>query len=505
VKREKVRRRDTRRQDTINAECAQDLVGWVNDWVWTFDPRETTQGRAAYFPFKLWPIQAKYLRWLEARVAGRDEAVVEKSRDMGVSWLNVAFAVHRWLYHPGFKTTFGANKEDNVDHLGDPDALFEKQRLLLSYLPTWMLPTGFSRKQHDNFCRLINPHNGNVVSGEAGDNMGRGGRSSVYFIDEAAHVERAERADAATLASADCRIWCSSVNGMGNTFARKRFSGKIPVFTMHFRDDPRKDAQWERQMRDRTDEAIFAAEYDIDYSASVEGICIPAKWVEAARRIADLVPILAAPGGYGGLDVGGGKAKSVFIARKGPVVQMPVAWKDPDTIETAHRGLDAARAAGVEVLNYDSVGIGFGVTAALKRADTNGLKVAGVNVGLPPSNRVWPDGRRSHEKFGNLKAEIWHVARETFKRTYERVLWEEGQEGGIRHPIDECVSLPNHHDLAMQLSLVRRFRNEKGKMVMETKAQLAARGIASPDYAEGFVLTYVEPAERRRMIDLVGY
>jgi hypothetical protein len=43
---------------------------------------------------------------------------------------------------------------------------------------------GFVEKVHDNYMRIINPDNGATITGEAGDNIGRGGRTTMYFLDE---------------------------------------------------------------------------------------------------------------------------------------------------------------------------------------------------------------------------------------------------------------------------------------------------------------------------------
>jgi hypothetical protein len=47
-------------------------------------------------------------------------------------------------------------------------------------LPDWMKPKGFVEKVHDNYMRIINPDNGATITGEAGDNIGRGGRYNVF-------------------------------------------------------------------------------------------------------------------------------------------------------------------------------------------------------------------------------------------------------------------------------------------------------------------------------------
>lgn len=479
--------------------CRRDPVYWINTWGWTYNPKEAASGATAYVPFDLFPKQADLIRYLEDRTAAREEGLVEKSRDIGFTWVAAAFAAHRWRFSPGFKTTFGSRDQDQVDHLGDPDSIFEKMRMFLYRLPAWMMPAGFNRSQHDNFMRLLNPENGNTITGECGDNMGRGGRSSLYVVDEGAFLQRPERVEAAIVANADCRIWASTVNGMGNLFGKKRHSGSLrpdQIFRYHWRDDPRKDDAWaaQKQRELAATPHIWASEYELDYAASVEGVCIPAAWVAAAVELAALVEVPKDPHGTGGLDVGGGKAKSVFIARFGPLVLDPKSWGEPDTTETAHRALDAAVELGTNMLNYDSVGIGAGVSSTLSRHSRPGIKTIAVNVGRPASLTIWPDGSTSAQRFANAKAEAWWLMRDRFRSTYEHVRFLKGEEGGLEHPLDELVSLPvKATQLVVELSTPKWFRNEAGKIILETKQQLATRGVASPDFADALALTFVVP------------
>lgn len=270
--------------------CRRDPVHWFNNWAWTYDPRAVANKLPAYLPFDLFPRQVDLVGWLLARVAGSEEGLVEKSRDVGWTWVAAGFALNRWLFCPGFKTTFGSRKEEYVDRIGDPDSIFEKIRLLYYRLPLWMRPVGFDPNEHDNFRRLINPANGNVIVGEAGDNMGRGGRATLYLVDEGAYIERAERVEASIVANADCRVWASSVNGRDNLFARKRHEGGLrqeQIFRFHWRDDPRKDDAWAAKVRATLETRIWAAEYDIDYEASADGVQI---FVEA-KLLVDGAPV----------------------------------------------------------------------------------------------------------------------------------------------------------------------------------------------------------------------
>lgn len=499
-----------------DAECercgadADGIIYWFNNFVWTYDPRlvgernEDGSRKSPYVRFELWPRQAEFIHWMHEKVTDNEEWLTEKSRDTGVTYLCAGYALNRWLFSPGFKATFGSRKAEYVDKSGQPDSIFEKLRIMARRLPEWMLPDGFSWANHSLFMRLINPETGAMVSGEGGEDMGRGGRSSLYIVDEAAFVPNAESIEKALSGNTDCVGWVSSVNGMGNLFARKRHSilREGQVFRLHWRDDPRKTEEWAAaKQAGFSDPTAWASEFDIDYSASLEGVCIPARWVEAAKRVASLDPtVMPSNQAVSGLDVGAGKAKSVHVTRRGAVVLPPKSRGEPDTTDTAWWGLELSEAQGSKQLNFDSVGVGAGVASTLSKHKIAGLKTEAVNVGDTPTDRRWDDGRTSEEMFGNLKAEIWWLARGAFQRTYQHVLFLEGKEGGKQHSSTEVIALPSGDSesdtLCSQLSLVRWFKNEKGKIVIEKKAELKRRGIASPDYAEAFMLTFVERPSR---------
>ena len=485
---------------TERERCAADPLYWFDRYAWTFDPRLVGKPGGAFIPFKLWPRQRDFIRWLHERVQASEEGLCEKSRDVGVSYLCGGYALWAWLFVDGFKGTFGSRSVKYVDQKDDPDSIFAKLRIMLYRQPAEFMPDGFARNQHDNFMRLYNPASGAVITGEGGEDMGRGGRSTMYVLDEAAHVANAETVEKALSGNTDCVIWVSSVNGMGNLFARKRHSilKAHQIFRLHWRDDPRKTEEWATaKQASFSDPTTWASEYDIDYSASVEGICIPAIWVESCKRLAALEPrLVASNDGVTGLDVGAGKAKSVAVTRKGPVVGVPKSRRDPDTTETALWGLEEARSTGASRLNFDAPGVGAGVASTLMHNTAKGIAVHGVNTGLPPSARLWPDGRTSEEMFGNSKAEVWWLARTAAQRSHEHVAFLEGR-GGQEHPLTDLLALPSGDPesdaLCLQMSLVKWGKNERGKIVIEKKDALQRRGIASPDHADALMLTYVDP------------
>lgn len=69
---------------------------------------------------------------------------------------------------------------------------------------------------------VCNPENGAVIVGEAGDNIGRGNRTSIYFKDESAFYEHPDTIDAALSQTSNCKIDISTPNGDSTSPSRRR-------------------------------------------------------------------------------------------------------------------------------------------------------------------------------------------------------------------------------------------------------------------------------------------
>ena len=465
-------------------------IDFIQDWMTTYDPR--VRKRSPIMPFILFFRQRQFINWLMDRVENIEDSVVTKSRDMGLTYLCMAFSLWLWSFQPGVKVGWGSHKEAKVDRLGDPDSIFEKARMILQYMPREMLPRGFDLKRDCPHLKIINRETGATITGESGDQIGRGGRSTIYFKDESAFYQRPDRIDAALSQNSDVKIDVSTSNGIGTLFYQKKQNPVYPVFRFHWSEDPRKSEAWYELQKLKLDPVILAREVDIDDSASVENVCIPGLWVQSSRYLAiNHLPEDAKaykPQGVAGLDVGGGRSRSVLLIRYGPIIYKVYAWTEPDTNETAHKAVELCIKHGIKILHYDSIGVGQGVMSVLRKAKK--VKCHAVNVGVPPTNTIWPDDKRAVDKFANLKAEIWWIARERFRRTYQHFLWVKKKEGGQKFHPSDLVYMCNSDKLIEQLSIPRSFHNEAGKSIIESKDQLKIRGIASPDYAEAFVLSY---------------
>lgn len=167
--------------EILKAHYKNNPVDFINDWCITYNPRADLKT----MPFILFPKQVELVEFLHDCLLNGENGLVEKARDMGATWVCVVFSVWAWLFIPGSSIGWGSRKADLVDRLGDPDSIFEKIRLSLDKLPRFLMPEGFNPKEHMNFMKVINPETNATIKGESGDNIGRGGRSLMYFKDEA--------------------------------------------------------------------------------------------------------------------------------------------------------------------------------------------------------------------------------------------------------------------------------------------------------------------------------
>lgn len=275
-----------------------DPAAWIAHWAVTYDPRNAASDVPTVLPFVPFPRQREMIAFLSACVDDQQSGLIEKARDMGATWLGCAFSIWLWLYRPGAAVGWGSRKEQLVDKIGDPDSIFEKMRMIIRHLPRLMLPEGFDPRDDMPSMKIVNRATGATITGESGDNIGRGGRKLIYFKDESAHYERPEKIEAALADTTNVQIDISSVNGPGNVFHRRREAGvewapgaalasdRTNVFVMDWRDHPAKDAAWYERRRAKADADgllhVFAQEVDRDYAAAVAGIIIPGAWVASA-------------------------------------------------------------------------------------------------------------------------------------------------------------------------------------------------------------------------------
>jgi len=476
----------------------------VRDWGMTFDPRKLEKGELSNIPFIPWERQVEYMQWAYARWRAGERGLVEKSRDCGVTWLSVGLAVSLWCLHDGIAIGFGSRKESLVDKLGDPDSIFEKIRHYASNLPKEFLPRGFVFKEHATYMRLLSPETGSSITGEAGDNIGRGGRKSKFFVDEAAFIEHQEVVDAALSQTTNCQIDISTFNGNGNLFYRKqqRFYGTDRHFIFDWRDDPRKDDAWYQRQKDEQPEEIVAQEIDRDPNASNTDSFIPARWVAAA--IDAHIKLGFAPEGirttgFDPADTGDARA---ITNRYGSVVTECDEMTAGDITTALPWSYDAADTHRSDLFIYHADGMGGPVIKVdIDRRSAGRFKMVAYYGSGEVRDKELPSipgdnqSKKNGDRYLNFKAQSWTWARERFRRTYEAV--ERANNGQlINVSPDQLISISSNclkaRELQSELSRPRRMRTDNGKIKVESKREMKSRGVLSPNLAESMVMAFAE-------------
>lgn len=499
-------------KDDKNAICAlkkfykQNPAQFIIDWGVTYDPRNVEKGLPAICPFLLFPRQEEWINWFLDLWRRGKPGLTEKSREMGLSWLTVALAATMCLFYDGITVGFGSRKQEYVDKLGDPKSLLHKVRQFISFLPEEFRGS-WDVTKHAPHMRIQFPETGSIISGEAGDGIGRGDRASFYIVDESAWLPRPELVEASLSQTTNCRIDVSTPHGMNNPFAQKRFAGKVSVFTFSWREDPRKDQQWYiEKCNDIGNPVVIAQEIDLDYSASLEGILIPAIWVNAAIDAHLVLDIKPTGAKFGGFDVADqGKDKNAFCGRYGILVENMEEWsgKNEDIFESVEKVFKLCDSLNINLVRYDSDGLGASVRGDARVINDRRKESKQPNIvfnqfrgsgevidptrdpyELYRNTRFGGLGRTNEDFFGNAKAQGWWDLRNRFEETYKAI------NGKKDYNPDNIISISsgvsNLKKLIVELSQPTYKENGVGKIIVNKMPDTAP----SPNLADAVMICF---------------
>lgn len=155
-----------------------------------------------------------------------------------------------------------------------------------------------------------------------------------------------------------------------------------------------------------------------------------------------------------------GSDRTVIATRSGPVARVVADFTQLDTVEVAKKVAGRAKQLKVDEIRVDGVGIGGGVVDQLS---ASGIETIDMQAGGEP------DGADAH-LFANARAQWFWGLRTRFE--------------------NEDIDLdPADEDLAAQLGSIRYKFDSKGRILIESKADMKKRGLPSPDRADAIMLT----------------
>jgi len=465
---------------------------FINDWGMTFDPRLLEVGQDPIVPFKLFPHQREMIEKIYSNWKNQKPLIIEKSRDVGASWVCVCLAVTMCLFNPGMVIGFGSRKEEYIDRTNSPKTLFYKGRFFIKNLPE-EFKFGWEEKTSP-YMRINFMHNNSYITGEAGVNIGRGDRASIYFVDEAAYLSAPQLVEASLSQTTNCRIDVSTPNGANNPFAIKRFSGKCDVFTFSWMDDPRKDRAWYEKKKQELDPVTFAQEVDISYTASETGLLLDRVVVDSLVGAADTLGIKLSDKKFCGWDIADeGNDKLALACIRDIELEKIHSWsgKNSELFTSTKKAIMLAEEYDASYLYYDADGFGASVKGNVKQ-----IKHRVKIVPYKGSSSVIRPNKKEHgatpnkDFFANRKSQSWWEFRRRALITYEAI-------AGSRDDYDKADILsisPNIDSTTLrnELASVKYLFKDNGKLIIQKHSSSGK----SPDQADAWVLAVASSDSR---------
>ena len=271
-------------ESTLNQmkeKAREDPVYFFETFLYTFNPKVTP----SHLRFKPFDFQKRLIRDIIKSIMDGEDLFIEKSREMGVTYTTLGVFIWFWLFQPASNFLIGSRKEDYVDNRrggetgNKEESLFGKIDYMLARLPDFILPKGYNSDKHFNYMSLVNPENGNVISGESSNqNFSRGGRQKAIFLDEFAFWDWDTAVWGATADTTNCRIIATTPGIRPSKAKRLRFGKdqeKIKVITLLYNLDPRKTKKWLNNERERRSTDDMNREVLLNWETSITGRVYP--------------------------------------------------------------------------------------------------------------------------------------------------------------------------------------------------------------------------------------
>lgn len=145
-----------------------------------------------------------------------------------------------------------------------------------------------------------------------------------------------------------------------------------------------------------------------------------------------------------------------------------------------------ARVQGGRLI-YDSIGVGAHVGSTLQdmKVGPHYFKFNAGGAVVHPEKEYAPK-IKNKDKFENLKAQAWQDVADRFRNTYNAVT--RGDKFEPSELISISSSIKKLDQLKLELATPMKRYSKRGLDMLETKEEMAKRGISSPNIADSFIM-----------------
>lgn len=479
--------------DNIKLETIKDLTRFAP----MFLTIKTKSGRQEPFTFNKAQLLINAKLDIQLKETGKVRAIILKGRQQGCSTYIQARYFHKVITTKGKKAFILTHEAEATKNL------FEMTKRYYEKLPEGLCPEADRSSAKE--LRFLQFDSGYSVGTAGNKGVGRSQTIQLFHGSEVAYWPNAEDHARGVMEAVSNEneteiILESTANGIGNYFYNiwqasvQGRSDYQAIFTPWYWQDEYRDFSPGFVINDEERALLDAYESDgltIDHLAwrrkkiyassdedsSRESFCseYPMNAIEAFRNPIDNVFINAKFVSRArntnvqsdtGLIIGVDPAisdndKTAIVRRRGRLVYGLETVRNHNTMEIAGKLKRIIEQEKPVKVYIDSIGIGAGVVDRLREM---GLYcVEGVNVARSANNK---------EFFGNLRAELWNEMRDWL---YQNEL---------------PVQIPDSDELHGALVSLGFKHRSNGQLLIESKDDLRARGMPSPDEADALSLTF---------------
>lgn len=332
----------------------------------------------------------------------------------------------------------------------------------------------------------------------------------VLWIEEAHNLtEEQWKILEATIRKEGSQIWIVFNPKLATDFAYKRFVTNPPPNTVVRKINYDENPFLSKTMREVIEAARLEDPDDFEHvyggqpKMDDEGVIIQRKWIMSAIDAHKALNFEGTGRKRLGFDIAdSGDDKCANVYAHGSIASWADQWKanEDELLKSCSRVHTCARERQASI-TYDSIGVGasagakFGeINDALsdKSASVTYSKFnAGTAVFRPEV--VYSAQTKNKDMFANLKAQTWWLIADRFRNTYNAI--RNGQVFDEDEMISIASDMPHLDQLIDELCTPKRDYDNTGKVKVESKKDLAKRGIASPNLADAFVMAFAPAVE----------
>lgn len=290
------------------------------------------------------------------------------------------------------------------------------------------------------------------------------------------------------------------------------------VLTVNYTDNPffPQELADDAALMQITDPELYRHVYLGEPVANNALAIIKPMWFEASVDAHLHIPDFPKGGGkIGGMDVSGGVEGDVAAPksndpnaiawRYGCILAGLEEWQDENPNSAAAHAHSVVLREGIDLLHIDDIGVGASVPGELKRLEREAkpsrkCSFVGWTASESPTHpeREYQPGKTNEDMFANLKAQGWGTLGDRFRNTWQA-------RNGLPYDRDKLISVPSglpmRTKLQGELTQPRR-ESVNGRMKVESKKSLKARGVPSHNLADAVVMAYADDQPRYTLSNL---